>query len=153
MTIHCLKQWWLVYWRIYSSLGLNELRSCNIIIIRPTVYQQKLSPLNNLFARTPCSSTRYDSHWSDGCVHVCWVKPRLMRTGHTFYMMTLSNGNIFPITDHLMRSFDAFFDLRLNKRLSKLEQLERLRGYLRIPPAAWWLPMLLSHIGSQVKRR
>ena len=24
-TIHCLNQWWLIYWRIYASLGLNEL--------------------------------------------------------------------------------------------------------------------------------
>ena len=23
---HCLNQWWLVYWRIYASLGLHELR-------------------------------------------------------------------------------------------------------------------------------
>ena len=51
------------------------------------------------------------------------------------YMMTSSNGNIFRVTGHLcgeftgpgefpaqrpvMRSFDVFFDLRLNKRLSK----------------------------------
>ena len=46
-------------------------------------------------------------------------------------MMTSSNGNIFRVTGHLcgeftfpaqrpvMRSFDVFFDLRLNKRLSK----------------------------------
>ena len=48
-------------------------------------------------------------------------------------MMTSSNGNIFRVTDHLggevtgefpaqrpvTRSFDVFFDLRLNKRLSK----------------------------------
>ena len=48
-------------------------------------------------------------------------------------MMTLSNGNIFHVTSHLCgeftgpsplqrpvtRSFDVFFDLRLNKRLSK----------------------------------
>ena len=48
-------------------------------------------------------------------------------------MMTSSNGNIFPVTGHLCgefigllptqrpvtRSFDVFFDLRLNKRLSK----------------------------------
>ena len=50
-------------------------------------------------------------------------------------MMTSSNGNIFRVTDHLCgeftgprwippqrpvkRSFDVFFDLRLNKRLSK----------------------------------
>ena len=24
-TSHCLKQWWSNYWRIYASLGLNEL--------------------------------------------------------------------------------------------------------------------------------
>ena len=46
-------------------------------------------------------------------------------------MMTASNGNIFRVTGHLCgqftglpqmsvtRSFDIFFDLRLNKRLSK----------------------------------
>ena len=53
----------------------------------------------------------------------------------TFSIMTSSNGNIFRVTDHLCgnspvpgefpaqrsvtRSFDVFFDLRLNKRLSK----------------------------------
>ena len=52
-----------------------------------------------------------------------------------FYMMTSSNGNIFRVTGHLCgeftgpgefpaqwpvtQSFDVFFDLRLNKRLSK----------------------------------
>ena len=52
-----------------------------------------------------------------------------------FFMMTSSNGNIFSVTGHLCgkfagpgefpaqrrvsRSFDAFFDLSLNKRLSK----------------------------------
>ena len=25
-TSHYLNQWWLVYWRIYASLGLNELK-------------------------------------------------------------------------------------------------------------------------------
>ena len=44
-------------------------------------------------------------------------------------MMTSSNGNIFRVTGHLCgeftghrwmtRSFDVFFDLRLNKRLNK----------------------------------
>ena len=41
------------------------------------------------------------------------------------YMMTSSNGNIFRVTGHLCaqrpvtQSFDVFFDLHLNKRLSK----------------------------------
>ena len=25
-TSHYLKQWWLFYWRIYASVGLNELK-------------------------------------------------------------------------------------------------------------------------------
>ena len=44
----------------------------------------------------------------------------IFRENHT---MTSSNGNIFRVTGHLRgevtRSFDVFFDLRLNKRLSK----------------------------------
>ena len=28
-TSHCLNQWWLVYWRIYASLGLNDLKAGN----------------------------------------------------------------------------------------------------------------------------
>ena len=58
-----------------------------------------------------------------------------------YIMMTSSNGNIFRVTGHLCgeftgpaefptqmpvtRSFDVFFDLRLNKRLSK-------------QPRGWW---------------
>ena len=54
---------------------------------------------------------------------------------YAFNMMTSSNGNIFRITGHLCGeftgpgefpaqrpvtwSFDVFFDMRLNKRLSK----------------------------------
>ena len=30
-TSHCLNQWWLDYWRIYASLGLNELIICNAL--------------------------------------------------------------------------------------------------------------------------
>ena len=55
-----------------------------------------------------------------------------MRPETLIYMMTSSNGNIFRVSDHLCgesgefptqrpvtRSFDVFFDLRLNKRLNK----------------------------------
>ena len=31
-TSHYLNQWWLVYWRIYVSLGLNELRATGWIL-------------------------------------------------------------------------------------------------------------------------
>ena len=58
-----------------------------------------------------------------------------VRCYQAVFMMTSSNGNIFRVTGHLCgeftvpcefptqrpvtRSFDVFFDLRLNKRLSK----------------------------------
>ena len=53
------------------------------------------------------------------------------KTIYEIYVMTSSNGNIFRVNGHLCgpgefptqrpvtRSFDVFFDLRLNKRLSK----------------------------------
>ena len=60
-------------------------------------------------------------------------------------MMTSSNGNIFRVTDPLCgefpgpgefptqrpvtRSFDVFFDLRLNKRLSNNREAGDLRRY------------------------
>ena len=33
-TGHCLNQWWLVYWRIYASLGLNELNIWHLTHLR-----------------------------------------------------------------------------------------------------------------------
>ena len=72
------------------------------------------------------------------------------------HMMTSSNGNIFDVTGHLCkfptqrpvtRSSDTFFDLRLNKRLSKqwgdwwFETLSRPLWRLRnnvIPAGELW---------------
>ena len=34
-TNHYLKQYWLVYWRIYASFGLNEVRLCEWNKINP----------------------------------------------------------------------------------------------------------------------
>ena len=69
-----------------------------------------------------------------------------LQPANTFYMMTSSNGNIFRVTGPLCgeftgpgefptqrpvtRSFDVFFDLRLNKRLSK-------------QPWGWWFETLI----------
>ena len=69
-------------------------------------------------------------------------KPNIMLMRWNRYMMTSSNGNIFRVTGPLYgeftgpgefptqrpvtRSFDVFFDLRLNKRLSR-------------QPWGWWL--------------
>ena len=66
------------------------------------------------------------------------------------FMVTSSNGNIFRVTGHLCgeftgpgefptqrpvtRNFDVFFDLRLNKRLSKQSW-------------GWWLETLSRPLG------
>ena len=35
---HCLNQWWLVYWRIYASIGLNELMIVLDTILIPNLH-------------------------------------------------------------------------------------------------------------------
>ena len=69
------------------------------------------------------------------CECITWFQYELLISIQQYIMMTSSNGNIFRLTGHLCgeftgpgefptqrpvtRSFDVFFDLRLNKRLSK----------------------------------
>ena len=69
-------------------------------------------------------------------IHLCWYV--------VLYMMTSSNGIIFRVTGHLCgkfptqrpvtRSFDVFFDLRSNNRLSK-----QWRGWwFETQSCPWW---------------
>ena len=86
----------------------------------------------------------------------------------SLFMMTSSNGNIFRVTgplcgeftDHrwipltgyfpsqrpVTRSFDVFFDLRLNKRLSKQSR----RWWFETPPCSLWrhcnVPVYISTV-------
>ena len=64
-----------------------------------------------------------------------YISHHIWYAWHSIYMMTSSNGSIFRVTGHLCgeftgargipskglvtRSFDVFFDMRLNQRLSK----------------------------------
>ena len=96
--------------------------------------------LNKLLNKTaPVSCWWFETLWrSRGatvivCVNFC--NHLLLSHYLSTYMMTSSNGNIFRVIGHLCgnslvtgefpaqrpvtRSFDVFFDLRLNKRLSK----------------------------------
>ena len=77
----------------------------------------------------PLKSCHHDYHWHR-CLCVSLLSPPTMN-----YMMTSSNENVFRVTGHLCReftgprwnprtkavtrSFDVFFDLHLNKWLSK----------------------------------
>ena len=58
-TSYYLNQWWLLYWRIYTSLNLNEMRSSRIM---------KRFPIENyLFSRSVASSFRVPL-WVDNCL-------------------------------------------------------------------------------------
>ena len=72
--------------------------------------------------------------FSHQSIRFCWLDG-ISQKGGLYLMMTSSNGNIFRVTSHLCgeftvhrwipaqrpvtRSFDVFFDPRLNKRLNK----------------------------------
>ena len=83
--------------------------------------------------RRKCSCT---TPWSYPNITHTWdLKAMFNSSFASWHMMTSSNGNIFRVTGHLCgeftgpgefptqrpvtRSFDVYFDLRLNKRLSK----------------------------------
>ena len=84
------------------------------------------------------SKTKYETIH---CLTVSCVTPQIFPVCIEMLMMTSSNGNIFRVTGHwcgeftgpgefptqrpVTRSFVVFFDLRLNKRLSK-------------QPCGWW---------------
>ena len=49
-TSHYLNQWWVVYWRIYASLGLNELMYCREFPLQRATNAQML-PWHDVFMR------------------------------------------------------------------------------------------------------
>ena len=113
--------WCVLYWRFYASL--TSLMLGRGWVITPPFNQVDVTT-------TPCPIL------DAGFANLC--------------MMTSSNGNIFRVTGHLCgeftgpgefptqrpvtRSFDVFFDLRLNKRLSK----QRWGWWFETPSWSLW---------------
>ena len=62
-TSHYLKQWWLVYWHIYASLGLNEL--IPMWQLEHSVY---FSFMNILKLRIKTDVLLYDLFYTTWCV-------------------------------------------------------------------------------------
>ena len=84
------------------------------------------------------------------------IARRLNSSGFSVIMMTSSNGNIFRVTGPLCgpvtRSFDAFFDLRLNKRLNKQSR----RRWFDTPSWSLWrhcndYPVIFPKANSSVQ--
>ena len=61
---HYLKQWWLDYWRIYTSLGLNELKSWSLKI--PTIYWRLWHRQSN-YDLCQCSVEQFLSRTCGSC--------------------------------------------------------------------------------------
>ena len=73
-TSHYLNQWWLVYWRIYASLGLNELMIADIIKWQ-TRYRRNCRPWSGpgyarcvWFTHIGLLVSYWEKFWSGDCV-------------------------------------------------------------------------------------
>ena len=114
-------------------------RAVHAKILKKNQHTDKLSDLTHWGRMT---GTNFGEIWFEiqNVLHVIkkWMWNCCLQNGGLFAatslcMMTSSNGNIFRVTGHLCeeftgefpsqrpatRSFDVFFDLSLNKRLSK----------------------------------
>ena len=132
---------------IYSVWKLHALRYwISMICVRLEAYWQALK-------NVCCMKTKYQwlTHWSldkkDALFHTTFLFNE-----YCSIMMTSSNGNIFretgplcgeftgpgefPTQRPVTRSFDVFFDRRLNKRSSK-------------QPRGWWLETLSCSLWRQ----
>ena len=70
-TSHYLSQWWLVYWRMYASIGINELKNSLLRIARfpnynlPSRSYKMASAL--AFASGSVGETRFQTHIYQRC--------------------------------------------------------------------------------------
>ena len=116
-----------------------------------TILDKQLSPEAFQYQDTTYISTEKRSN-QDIKSPPAHLTPRIPTIFHQWpsmysnaFMMTSSNGDIFRVTGHLCgesvnsqspvtRSFDVFFDLRLNKRLSK----QSWGWWFETPSCPWW---------------
>ena len=134
---NCLRRWY-AFAIIGPVIGLSRgrcpditLTNVNLLSITPLRTNFDEICIKNMQLKMQSSTRR--PFWSDQKYQ--WLWP------NGYFTMTSSNGNIFRVTDPLCgeftgpgefptqrpvtRSFDVFFDLRLDKRLSK-------------QPWGWW---------------
>ena len=124
---------------LYTMVHTNDFFRSSCIYVMYSVYVSKHFwehiTIEFIQEQPQCIQVQLLEAWYWGLNMSPGVTPAIIR------MMTSSNGNIFRVTGHLCgeftgpgefptqrpvtRSFDAFFDLRLNKRLSR-------------QPWGWW---------------
>ena len=124
-TCHYLNQWWLVYWRIYASLGLNELYPWSGPVPISLGWRRKCIPFHRLidwmfkgfvYQADNQNISKALNHWPFVWVNHCWHlsvvdSPQKGPVLWTLFpcndvtMMTSSNGNIFRVTGLLCGEF------------------------------------------------
>ena len=119
-----------------SSCSLHAWFTASILIQSRSLREVSASSKDSLFILITINAAEFMATSMDDTVAVKWIN-----WGGSLHMMTSSNGNIFRVTGPLCgestgpgefptqrpvtRSFVVFFDLRLNKWLSK-------------QPCGWW---------------
>ena len=130
-----------------SSYQYKKSHSGDKTILRPSYLHNGISytgKMTSLYWFSPQVTFIYNTHHSRHAIG------RTRRWGVRCLMMTSSNGTIFRVTGPLCgeftgpgefpaqrpvtRSFDVFFDLRLNKRLSK----QPWGWWFETPPWSLW---------------
>ena len=103
----------LVHWRIYEARGLNELICCQIVIYwLLNKSNRELLGIYKNSCLAPVTSFAAGMSW--------WRHQ--METFSALLALCAGNSPVtgeFPSQRPVMRSFDVFFDLRLNRPLSK----------------------------------
>ena len=97
-TSHYLNQWWLAYWRIYVSLGLNELKvGPDRVLPMFRGHFSPNNPRNTLIAR-PLGRVmgvfREFEVWPDLYLQCCWFMCNIVLYCTGIYQESILNGII-----------------------------------------------------------
>ena len=144
-----MNQWWSDYQRIYAPLGLNQLTNlaqyfsntnafinAKYVIIKGNINAPNHFPVSGGIPTQMATNAEI--------VSMSWRQP--LRTWWLHQMetfsalLTICAGNSpvtgeFPVQKPVTRSCAGFFDLRLNKRLSK----HSWGWWVETPPRSLWL--------------
>ena len=117
----------ILLWLLPHCLGANELIHCTCKW-KGSILTKGVSPLDRVQFNEKNLFTSLHTNWLTISCHANWIY-------RDYHMMTSSNGKFsallalceenspvtgeFPSQRPVTRSFGIFFDLRLNKRLSK----------------------------------
>ena len=118
MTSHYLNQWWLDYWCIYASLGLNEFTHCGLVLPNSDRFGSILAQVC-LVAQSHylhhcwliISRVLHYSLIGNGTGNAPWWRHQ-METFSALLAICAGNSPVpgeFPTQRPVTRSFDVFF--------------------------------------------